>query len=65
MHKPETTNRSHSHNRGCIKPGTVHSCGCCLRFELALAMSVWQRRDGLRWHILDACLVCQLFRSLR
>ena len=23
MHKPETTNRSHSHNQGCIKPGTV------------------------------------------
>jgi hypothetical protein len=25
MHKPETTNRSHSQNRGCIKPGTVHA----------------------------------------
>jgi hypothetical protein len=23
MHKPETTNRSHSHNRGCTKPETV------------------------------------------
>ena len=24
MHKPETTSRSHSHNRGCTKPGAIH-----------------------------------------
>lgn len=45
--------------------GRVRSCGRYLRFEPAMAMSVWQRRDGLRWHILDARRVGQLFGSLR